>query len=212
MGGYECLQYHFYFSYDRSKPNVLYTKVYLSEHAIKYGNPVFAFSYTHNGKEYDAYNIIQFIQEMYELSEKDGCQKIKQFEQDLEIAERRISEIDNVIMKLFEQNALGKISDERFEKMSGAYENERKKLSQKRNELKEKSETRKRKLRVPISLINNGLLPISISPKSKYRQALKQYNKNEDTSLMEYIVCKEELNSFEKVKQLSEKLGQSLKW
>ena len=44
----------------------------------------------------------QFIQEMHELSEKGGCQKIKQFEQDLEMAEKRISEIENVIMKLFE--------------------------------------------------------------------------------------------------------------
>ena len=87
----------------------------------------------------------QFIQEMHELSEKGGCQKIKQFEQDLEIAEKRISEIDNVIMKLFEQNALGKISDERFEKMSAAYENEQKELSQKRNELKEKIRAEEKK-------------------------------------------------------------------
>ena len=47
-----------------------------------------------------------------------------------------IAEIDNVIMKLFEQNALGKISDERFEKMSSAYENEQKELTQKRDDLK----------------------------------------------------------------------------
>ena len=89
----------------------------------------------------------QFIQEMHELSEKGGCQKIKQFEQDLEIAEKRISEIDNVIMKLFEQNALGKISDERFEKMSFAYENEQKELTQKRNELKEKIRAEEKKTR-----------------------------------------------------------------
>ena len=66
----------------------------------------------------------QFIEEMHELGEKGGGQKIRQFRQDLEIAEKRIAEIDSVIMKLFEQNALGKISDERFEKMSSAYENE----------------------------------------------------------------------------------------
>ncbi len=48
----------------------------------------------------------QFIEEMHELSEKGGGQKIKQFRKDLEIAEKRIAEIDNVIMKLFEQNAL----------------------------------------------------------------------------------------------------------
>ena len=49
------------FSYDRSKPNALYAKVYLSEHAIKYGNPVFEFSYTHSAGEYDAYNIIEDV-------------------------------------------------------------------------------------------------------------------------------------------------------
>lgn len=47
------------FSYDLSKPNALYVEVYLSEYAVRYGNPVFEFSYTHNGKEYDAYNIIE---------------------------------------------------------------------------------------------------------------------------------------------------------
>lgn len=49
------------FSYDRSKPNALYAEVYLSEYAIKHGKPVFAFSYTHNGEEYDAYNIIENV-------------------------------------------------------------------------------------------------------------------------------------------------------
>lgn len=49
------------FSYDRSKPNALYAKVYLSEYAIKYGNPVFEFSYTHSAGEYDAYNIIEDV-------------------------------------------------------------------------------------------------------------------------------------------------------
>ena len=80
----------------------------------------------------------QFIEEMHELSEKGGGQKIKQFRQDLEIAEKRIAEIDSVIMKLFEQNALGKITDERFEKMSSAYENEQKELTHKRDDLKKR--------------------------------------------------------------------------
>lgn len=58
----------------------------------------------------------QFIEEMHELSEKGGDQRIQQFGQNLEATEKRIVEIDTMIMKLFEQNALGKISDERFEK------------------------------------------------------------------------------------------------
>lgn len=87
----------------------------------------------------------QFIQEMHELSEKGGSKKIKQFEKDLEVTEKRIAEIDNVIMKLFEQNALGKISDERFEKMSSAYESEQKELAQKRDELRTKIRAEEKK-------------------------------------------------------------------
>jgi len=87
----------------------------------------------------------QFIEEMHKLSEKGGGQKIKQFRQDLEIAEKRIAEIDSVIMKLFEQNTFGKITDERFEKMSSAYENEQKELIQKRDELKTKIKAEEKK-------------------------------------------------------------------
>ena len=87
----------------------------------------------------------QFIREMHELSEKGGDQKIQQFGQNLEAAEKRIAEIDNMIMKLFEQNALGKISDERFEKMSSAYEDEQKELNLKRNDLKVKIKAEEKK-------------------------------------------------------------------
>ncbi len=87
----------------------------------------------------------QFIEEMHELSEKGGDRKIQQFKQDLEVAEKRIAEIDSVIMKLFEQNALGKISDERFEKMSSAYENEQQELNHKRDELRSKISAEEKK-------------------------------------------------------------------
>lgn len=87
----------------------------------------------------------QFIEEMQELSEKGGSQKIERFRQDMEKTEKRIAEIDSVIMKLFEQNALGKISDERFEKMSLAYENEQKELAQKRDDLKARISTEEKK-------------------------------------------------------------------
>lgn len=43
----------------------------------------------------------QFIEEMHELSEKGGDQRIKQFMHDLELVEKRIAEIDSVIMKLY---------------------------------------------------------------------------------------------------------------
>ena len=82
----------------------------------------------------------QFIEEMRVLSESGGGKKIKQFKQELELAEKRIAEIDSIIMKLFEQNVAGKISDGRFEKMSVTYENEQRELEERRKELKEKIE------------------------------------------------------------------------
>ena len=87
----------------------------------------------------------QFIEEMHKLSEKGGGQKIEQYRQELETSEKWIAEIDNVIMKLFEQNALGKITDERFEKTSSAYENKQKELTQKRNDLKAKIRAQEKK-------------------------------------------------------------------
>ena len=82
----------------------------------------------------------QFIEEMRVLSESGGGKKIKQFKQELELAEKRIAEIDSIIMKLFEQNVAGKISDGRFEKMSVSYENEQRELEERRKVLKEKIE------------------------------------------------------------------------
>lgn len=82
----------------------------------------------------------QFIEEMRVLSESGGGKKIKQFKQKLELAEKRIAEIDSIIMKLFEQNVAGKISDGRFEKMSVTYENEQRELEERRKALKEKIE------------------------------------------------------------------------
>lgn len=84
----------------------------------------------------------QFIEEMRVLSESGGGKKIKQFKQELELAEKRIAEIDSIIMKLFEQNVAGKISDGRFEKMSVTYENEQRELEERRKALKEKIEAR----------------------------------------------------------------------
>ncbi len=40
-------------------------------------------------------------------------------------ANRRIREIDNIIQKLYEDNAMGKINDNRFATMSMSLENER---------------------------------------------------------------------------------------
>lgn len=54
----------------------------------------------------------------------------KRLEQTVEQGTKRIAEIDRLIEKVFEQNASGILSDERFSKMLQSYENEQKALTQ----------------------------------------------------------------------------------
>ena len=56
-------------------------------------------------------------------------------------------------------------------------------------------------------LINNGLLPVSIQPTGKYREAFRRYDKREDLSEMVYVLVKSELESFERVRSLALKLS-----
>lgn len=55
-------------------------------------------------------------------------------------------------------------------------------------------------------LINHGLLPISIQPIGKYREAFRRYDKREDLSEMIYVLLKSELESFDRVRSLVLKL------
>lgn len=68
---------------------------------------------------------------LYMLSRKTEAEKkteLLAMRQRLSAAQTRISEIDRVISRLYEDNILGKISDERFSKMSAGYEAEQKAL------------------------------------------------------------------------------------
>lgn len=56
-------------------------------------------------------------------------------------------------------------------------------------------------------LINNGLLPVSIQPTGKYREAFRRYDKREDLSEMVYVLLKSEQDSFARVRSLSLKLS-----
>lgn len=53
------------------------------------------------------------------------------------------------------------------------------------------------------ALVNEGLLPIVIEPKSKYRSAFKEYDKTGDTSLMENIIYNGQLEAMEKIELLA---------
>ena len=56
-------------------------------------------------------------------------------------------------------------------------------------------------------LINNGLLPVSIQPTGKYREAFRRYDKREDLSEMVYVLLRSELESFDRVRSLALKLS-----
>lgn len=68
---------------------------------------------------------------LYMLAKKNNAMRQKEYrklQQTVEQGNRRISEIDRLIEKVFEQNATGLLSDERFTKMLRNYEKEQKDL------------------------------------------------------------------------------------
>lgn len=78
---------------------------------------------------------------LYLLSRKTEAEKkteLNMMRQRLVTARSRISEIDRVISRLYEDNILGKISDERFTKMSATYEAEQKALEAEVSEIEQK--------------------------------------------------------------------------
>lgn len=70
---------------------------------------------------------------LYMLAKKTNAMRQKEYkrlQQAVEQGTRRISEIDRLIEKVFEQNTAGVLSDERFSKMLQSYEKEQKTLTQ----------------------------------------------------------------------------------
>jgi hypothetical protein len=68
----------------------------------------------------------QKLEEFGVEQKKDLAEKRREFER----SKRRIVEIDGIIQKLYEDNAMGKISDERFATMSMSLENEQSTLKE----------------------------------------------------------------------------------
>ena len=70
---------------------------------------------------------------LYLLAKKNNAMRQKEYQKLLKVVEnstKRIAEIDRLIEKVFEQNAGGILSDERFAKMLQNYEKEQKLLTQ----------------------------------------------------------------------------------
>ena len=58
-------------------------------------------------------------------------QKLKTSHRELEQAKMRITKLDSIVQRLYEDNLDGKISDERFMIMSSAYDKEQAELTEK---------------------------------------------------------------------------------
>lgn len=79
-----------------------------------------------------------FLKKLEQQSQAQFSKDNKRQRQQLQKDEYRSKEIDNIIQKLYEDNLLGKISDERFVKLSQSYEEEQKQLQTSISDLTEK--------------------------------------------------------------------------
>jgi DNA invertase Pin-like site-specific DNA recombinase len=69
-----------------------------------------------------------FIREMSDISIAERDRELAKSKTELSKAESRVIEIDEIIKRLYEDNISGKLSDERFIKLSGDYEREQDEL------------------------------------------------------------------------------------
>ena len=84
------------------------------------------------------FNQEAFLKKLEQQSQAQFTRDNKRQHQQLQKDEQRSKEIDTIIQKLYEDNLLGKISDERFMKLSQSYEEEQKQLQTSISDLTEK--------------------------------------------------------------------------
>lgn len=78
----------------------------------------------------------EFISLINQKAEKELGNKLKDSKARLETSLQRYNKLDDIIKKLYEDNVEGKLTDDRFKKLSTDYENEQKELKNTINELK----------------------------------------------------------------------------
>lgn len=79
----------------------------------------------------------EFVTLVTQKSERELDKQIRDSRKELEQAKARIAKLDTIIQKLYEDNLEGKISDERFSKMTAAYEDEQAQLEERVSVLQE---------------------------------------------------------------------------
>ena len=79
----------------------------------------------------------EFVELLTKKNEKDLSRQLRDSTRELEQAMQRITKLDGIIQRLYEDNLDGKISDERFARMNATYEQEQKNLENRVTTLRE---------------------------------------------------------------------------
>ncbi len=86
-----------------------------------------------------------FIKEQLAKSTQDELKQISKNKKDLEKAKNRIIEIDNLFQHIYEDNISGKLTDERFRRLSFNYDKEQQELKLKIEQLSNEIENKEKK-------------------------------------------------------------------
>ena len=96
----------------------------------------------------------EFVELVAKNKNKELERKIRECKKELEQSMNRVSKIDLLIQRLYEDNVEGKISDEQFIKMTSAYENEQKTLNVRVTELNKIIKNEQEKITNTSSFLN----------------------------------------------------------
>lgn len=72
----------------------------------------------------------EFVRLVMETSSVQQVETVKTYRKQLAKNQKRADELDTLILRIYEDNVSGKLTDKRFEKMSGEYEREQEDLEQ----------------------------------------------------------------------------------
>ena len=96
-----------------------------------------------------------FIQEQLDKSSKEEAKELAKNKKELEKAKNRIIEIDNLFQHIYEDNILGKLTDERFRNLSFNYDKEQQELKIKIEQLSKQINNTEKKTIDLTQFINN---------------------------------------------------------
>ena len=109
----------------------------------------------------------EFIQQVMDNTLAEQIKQQSSVKRQLEQQTRRIGEIDTIIQRLYEDNVSGKLTDERFSKMSATYEKEQRELEASTSKLREQVEAcEQQKVNVKsfLKLVKSYIEPEQLTP------------------------------------------------